>query len=76
MQNLSANIRKKRSLIFYCDIKFEWAREEYTICCTRNERSGLAWFKTGIWKLRGMRKEFEKEDALYVERKRMLCIHY
>jgi hypothetical protein len=44
-------------------------------CCTRNERSGLAWFKTGIWKLRGMRKGFEEgrcslcsenEDAIHI----------
>jgi hypothetical protein len=41
-------------------MKQEWAREEYTYCCTRNEKSGLAWFKTGIWKLRGMRKGFEE----------------
>jgi hypothetical protein len=56
-------------------MKLEWAREEYTVCCTGNERSGLAWFKTGIWKLRGTRKGFEKgrcplrsedEDAVYV----------
>jgi hypothetical protein len=38
----------------------KWAREEYTVCCTRNERSGSAWFKTGIWKLRNMRKGSEK----------------
>jgi hypothetical protein len=41
-------------------MKQEWAREQYISCCTRDERSGLAWFKTGIWKLRGMRKGFEK----------------
>jgi hypothetical protein len=41
-------------------MKQEWTREQYISCCTRNERSGLAWFKTGIWKLRGMRKGFEK----------------
>jgi hypothetical protein len=34
------------------------------------------WCGTGIWKLRGMRKEFEKEDALYVERKKMFYIYY
>jgi hypothetical protein len=27
-------------------------REEYTVYCTRKERSGLAWFRAGIWKLR------------------------
>jgi hypothetical protein len=56
-------------------MKQEWAREEYTVCCTRNERGGLAWFKTGIWKLRGMRKGSEKarcplcsedEDATHI----------
>jgi hypothetical protein len=59
-------------------MKQEWAREEYIVCCTRNERSGLAWFKTGIWKLRGMRKGFEKgrcplcsedEDAIHISLK-------
>jgi hypothetical protein len=38
-------MKEKRSLIFYCQIKLEWAREEYRVCCTRNEKSGLAWFK-------------------------------
>jgi hypothetical protein len=56
-------------------MKQERAREEYIVCCTSNERSGLAWFKTSIWKLRGMRKEFEKgrctlcskdEDAIHI----------
>jgi hypothetical protein len=28
--------------------------------CTIKVRSGLAWFKTGTWKLREMRKGFEK----------------
>jgi hypothetical protein len=41
-------------------MKYEWARETHTVCCTSNERSGLVWFKTGIWKLRGMRKGAEK----------------
>jgi hypothetical protein len=56
-------------------MKQEWAREDYIVCCTRNERSGLAWFTTGIWKLRGMRKGFEKgrcplcsedDDAIHI----------
>jgi hypothetical protein len=60
-QNLFANSKEKRPLIFYRDMKQEWAREEYIVYCTRNERSGLAWFKTGIWKLKSKRKVFEKE---------------
>jgi hypothetical protein len=47
-QNLFAKIKEKRSLIFHSEMKQEWAREEYIVCCTRNERSGLAWFRTGI----------------------------
>jgi hypothetical protein len=35
-------MREKRSLIFYCEMKLEWAREENTVCSTRNERSGFA----------------------------------
>jgi hypothetical protein len=56
-------------------MKQEWTRKKYIIFCTRNERSGLAWFKTGIWKLRRMRKGFgkgrcplcsEDEDAIHI----------
>jgi hypothetical protein len=54
-------------------MKQEWTREEYIVCSTRNERSGLAWFKTGIWKLRGM-KGFEKGRCPYVARMKMLYI--
>jgi hypothetical protein len=50
-------------------MKQEWAREEYIVCCTRNEKSGLAWFKTGG-------KVFRKEDVLYVARMKMLYIYY
>jgi hypothetical protein len=54
-------------------MKLEWAREEYSLLYKK--RSGLAWFKTGIWKLRGVWKGFEKgrcplcrgeKDALYI----------
>jgi hypothetical protein len=62
-QNLFAKI-KEMSLIFYSETKQEWAREQYVSFCTRNGRSGLAWIKTGIWKLRGMRKGFEKGRCL------------
>jgi hypothetical protein len=70
---LFANVKEKKSIIFYSEMKQEWARE-YIVCCTRNERYWLAWFKTGIWKLRGVRKGFEKgcplcsedEDAVHI----------
>jgi hypothetical protein len=37
-QNLFANINEKRSLIFYSEMKQEWAREEYTVCCIKGTR--------------------------------------
>jgi hypothetical protein len=52
-QNVFANVKGKRSLIFYCEIKLLWAREEYVTCCSSKVRSGIAWFKAGIWNLRG-----------------------
>jgi hypothetical protein len=58
-QNLFANISEDMSFIFYSDMQLEVGCEEYTVCCIRNERSGLAWFKTGIWKMREMRKGYE-----------------
>jgi hypothetical protein len=74
-QNLFSEIKEKSSLIFYIEMKQEWSREQYIFCCSKTERSGLACFKTGIWKLRGMRKGFEKgrcplcseeEDAIHI----------
>jgi hypothetical protein len=48
-------------------MKLEWTRKANTVCCTRNERSGSAWFKTGTWKLRGMRRVFEKRRCFREE---------
>jgi hypothetical protein len=58
-QNVFANLREKRSLIFYCEMKLLWAGEEYVTCCSRKDRSGTAWFEVGAWKLRGTRKGLE-----------------
>jgi hypothetical protein len=51
-----ANLSEKRSLIFYRDMKLLWYREDYVMCGSRNDRMGTAWFRAGIWKLRGIRK--------------------
>jgi hypothetical protein len=73
--SIREQIKEKSSLIFYSDMKQEWAREQYKSYCSRTESSGLAWFKTRIWKLRGTRKGFEKgrcplcseeEDPIYI----------
>jgi hypothetical protein len=57
--------------MLYCDTKLEWSRDTFTVCCTRNERSGKAWFKVGI-ETEGQGLAARKEDALYVERKKIL----
>jgi hypothetical protein len=41
----------------------ECARDEYRIYCTRSEKSSLIWFKTGTWKMTGMRERSGKEEA-------------
>jgi hypothetical protein len=41
----------KHFLIDYCEIHYGESREEYVGHCNKSERSGLAWFRTGFWKL-------------------------
>jgi hypothetical protein len=56
-------------------MKLLWDREGYVMCGSSNDRRGLAWFRAGIWKLRGMRKGLEigrcplcngEEDAVHI----------
>jgi hypothetical protein len=56
-------------------MKLLWVREEYVTCCSRKDRSGIAWLKAGNWKLRGTRKGLgngrcllrnEEEDAVHI----------
>jgi hypothetical protein len=37
-------------------VKLLWNREDYIMCCSRNDRMGIAWFRAGIRKLRGVRE--------------------
>jgi hypothetical protein len=36
-------------------MKLLWDRKDYVKCGSRNDRMGIAWFRSGIWKLRGMK---------------------
>jgi hypothetical protein len=59
-------------------MKQKWCAEQCSNHCTKNKRSGRAWLKNGIWKLKGIRKGFvtgicplyleeeEEEDAEYI----------
>jgi hypothetical protein len=40
-------------------MKLSWNREDYLMCGSRNDRMGIAWFRAGMWKLRGIRKGLE-----------------
>jgi hypothetical protein len=51
---------KKMSLVFYQEIKYKWGREEYIDFCYRSERSWIVRIKAGVWKIRGLRRGFEK----------------
>jgi hypothetical protein len=37
-------------------MKLLWDTEDYVMYSSRNDRMGIAWFRAGIWKLRGIRK--------------------
>jgi hypothetical protein len=37
-------------------MKLLWDREDYVMCGSRNDRTGIAWFRAGIWKFGGIRK--------------------
>jgi hypothetical protein len=41
-------------------MKHEWGKERDIEKCTRKERMGIIWLKAGIWKLRGIRRDFER----------------
>jgi hypothetical protein len=56
-------------------MKLLWDREDYVVCGSRNDRMGIAWFRAGIWKVRGVRKGLEivrcplysgEEDAVHI----------
>jgi hypothetical protein len=40
-------------------MKLLWAREKCVTCCSRKDRSGIAWFKAGMWKSKETRKGLE-----------------
>jgi hypothetical protein len=51
-----------------CDreLNFSWVKKLYIECCSRKERSGIAWLIAGIWQLKEVRRNADKEDVHYV----------
>ena len=46
----------KSSLRLYRIIKYNWGREKYIECCSKQGREGIAWMRTGALFLRGYKK--------------------
>jgi hypothetical protein len=59
-QNIFSDLNVKISFTFYCKMKYEWGKVSYIDKCTRKERMGIIWLNAGIWKLRGIRRRFER----------------
>jgi hypothetical protein len=55
-QNLEASMREKRSLVFYNELKSNWERKFYIEVCTQEARGGVGWWKIGIWRLEGVKR--------------------
>jgi hypothetical protein len=49
------------SLTLYRELNFSWGKKLYIECCSRKERSGTAWLIVGIWQLKGVRRNADKE---------------
>jgi hypothetical protein len=57
-------------------MKYEWGKESHIDKCTRKETMGITWLKAGIWKLRGVRRGFERGRCPYVQGRRTLSTYY
>jgi hypothetical protein len=57
---MEANMREKRTLALYNELKSSWEREKYIYICTFEERKGIGWWKMGIWRLKEMRGNIDK----------------
>jgi hypothetical protein len=58
--NVSANISENISLEFYCEKKPSGVKESYIDECIRKERMGIILLKAGIWKVRGIKRGFQR----------------
>jgi hypothetical protein len=52
-------MREKESLILLNSLKRDWQKEDYTSKTTRESRRSIAWWRMGIWRLKGIRKDVE-----------------
>jgi hypothetical protein len=50
----------KSSLTLYRELNFSWGKKLCIECCSRKERSGIAWLIAGIWQLKGVGRNADK----------------
>jgi hypothetical protein len=74
-QNILAKFPHKSSLTLYKELNFSLGKMLYIECCSRKQRSGIAWLIAGIWQLKGVRRNadkgrcpicFEEEDVEHI----------
>lgn len=61
---------KRESLRYILKGEVRPGGEYYLHCCDMSDRSGIVWFRMGVWKLLCIRGGAGKEGAPYVKRKR------
>jgi hypothetical protein len=47
-QNMLAKFPDRSSLTLYRELNCSWGKKIYIECCSRKERSGIAWLIAGI----------------------------
>jgi hypothetical protein len=74
-QNILAKCPYKSSLTLYRELSSSWGKKLYIECCSRKERSRIAWLIAGIWQVKGVRRNadkgrcplcFEKDDVEHI----------
>jgi hypothetical protein len=59
-QNMEASMKEKRSLVFCNELKSSWEKKLYIEVCTQEARRGIGWWKMGMWRLKGVRRNTEQ----------------
>jgi hypothetical protein len=57
---MEASTKEKRLLVFYNELKNNWAKKLYIEACSQEARTGIRWWKMSIWKLKGVRGNIEQ----------------
>jgi hypothetical protein len=65
-QNIFTKFPEKGSLTLYRELNFSWGKNLCTECCSRKERSGIAWLLAGIWQMREIRRNVDKGRCPFV----------